>query len=241
MSAENAQHRPDDNSWNTLHGPGPDDTYWTTDNVGEAAPGVLSPLQWSLLETGGDRVMRRVAYRMGAFSRRDVRDYPQIFRPFFGRVAFRVDYMAMLGDRMPGANGKDAVLGLLGRAPESMRFEPTRRRYPMIALKLPYAMLSSPRLVRRHTAATDTWWRDRIARLPGMDLPGTKQVLAEAAQRYENMLVLHTVCVFAVVQPLLTALTKLVDEAGVGDVGELSGTGGAEMAIIADLWAASRN
>jgi pyruvate,water dikinase len=38
----------------------------------------------------------------------------------------------------------------------------------------------------------------------------------------------------------LVELTKLVERAGVGDVGALSGTGGAEMAIISDIWLASR-
>ena len=45
---------------------------------------------------------------------------------------------------------------------------------------------------------------------------------------------------FAVVQPLFDALHRTVAAAGTGDVSALSGTGGAEMAVIADIWRASR-
>ena len=41
-------------------------------------------------------------------------------------------------------------------------------------------------------------------------------------------------------QPLFDALTRLVERAGTGDVSLLSGTGGAEMAVVADMWSASR-
>jgi phosphohistidine swiveling domain-containing protein len=226
--------------WDVLHDPGPPEAHWSTDNVGEAVPGVLSPLAWSLVEAGGNRVMREVAFRTGAFSRHERHHHPAIFRPFYGRVAIRVEYMAMLGDRMPGSDGRAAVAGLLGRVPETMRFDATRRRYPVIALKTPYALLTSPRRVRASTAVTDAWWRAQITRLPGLDVEATRRVLADGARRYEENLVVHTLCVLALVQPLLTALTALVAEAGAGDVGELTGAGGAEMAILTDLWEASR-
>ena len=36
-------------SWDNLHGPSRPEHHWSTDNVGEAAPGVLSPLSGSIL------------------------------------------------------------------------------------------------------------------------------------------------------------------------------------------------
>ena len=47
--------------WDVLHDPGPPDSHWSTDNVGEAAPGVLSPLSWSMWGATGDRMPREVA------------------------------------------------------------------------------------------------------------------------------------------------------------------------------------
>ena len=41
---------------NCLHKPGAPETHWTTDNVGEALPGVATPLGWSVWESGSDRM-----------------------------------------------------------------------------------------------------------------------------------------------------------------------------------------
>jgi pyruvate,water dikinase len=89
-------------AWDVLHSPGEPDQHWTTDNVGEAAPGVLTPLSWSVWGDVGDRMTRGVCLRMGVFSAADHRDYPRIVRPFYGRLALRVEYLATVGDRRPG-------------------------------------------------------------------------------------------------------------------------------------------
>ena len=41
-------------------------------------------------------------------------------------------------------------------------------------------------------------------------------------------------------QPMFDALSKLVERAGVGDLPVLSGSGGAEIAVVTDIWRASR-
>src|SRR2546423_8666803 len=117
-------------AWDSLHHPDTADAHWSTDNVGEAAPGVLTPLSWSLGGTTGDRAPREVAFRLGVFSRRDRHAFPDIVRPFYGRIALRMEFVGTVGDRMPGVTGEEAVESLCGRVPETMRFRPTRRRYP---------------------------------------------------------------------------------------------------------------
>ena len=77
-------------AWDVLHEPDTTGGHWSTDNVGEAAPGVLTPLSWSIWRTVGDRAPREVAFRMGAFSGRERRDFPDIIRPFYGRIAIRM-------------------------------------------------------------------------------------------------------------------------------------------------------
>ena len=96
-------------AWDVLHEPDTTDGHWSTDNVGEAAPGVLTPLSWSIWRTVGDRAPREVAFRLGAFSRRDRRDFPDIIRPFYGRIAIRMEFVGLIGDRMPGVTGEEAV------------------------------------------------------------------------------------------------------------------------------------
>ena len=227
-------------AWDTLHDPGSPDSHWSTDNVGEAAPGVLTPLSWSMWGATGDRMPREIAFRMGVFSARDRREFPPIVRPFYGRIAMRMEYLAAVGDRMPAASGHDAVASLFGRVPETMSFAPTRARYPVVAYKLPYAMATTPKAIRALAAQTDMWWRIQIQRLPELSQEQAQSVLADAIRRFDEILITHSLGLLAVMQPLLVELTKLVERAGVGDIGELSGGGGAEMAIISDMWRASR-
>jgi len=226
--------------WDVLHDPGPADQHWTTDNVGEAAPGVLSPLSMSMWLDVGDRMPREVLYRMGVFSARDRAEFPLIVRPFFGRIALRVEYMAAVGDRMPGVTGQDTVANMFGTVPETMTFEPTRARYPWVAAKVPGVMWRAASDIRAKAVETDAWWRSCIADLPAMNPQQTRAVLAEGNRMFFDTLLVHVLGLLPVVQPLLVELTKLVERAGVGDVGELSGSGGAEMAIVEDIWRASR-
>jgi pyruvate,water dikinase len=227
-------------AWDVLHDPDTADGHWSTDNVGEAAPGVLTPLSWSIWRTVGDRAPREVAFRLGAFSRSDRRDFPDIIRPFYGRIAIRMEFVGMVGDRMPGVTGEEAVRSLCGRVPETMSFTPTRTRYPTIAGKLPRAMFGAPQAIRTMAGETDRWWRSQVHQLPDLTVEQARMVLAEAVRRFDATLTIHSLGLLAIMQPLLVALTALVDRAGTGDIGELSGGGGAEMAIIDDIWKASR-
>jgi pyruvate,water dikinase len=87
----------------------------------------------------------------------------------------------------------------------------------------------------------DGWYAARLAEIPGLDHQGAVRVLLEAQARLVEMVTLQTIIGLAVVQPLHDAVEKLVARAGVGDVGLLSGGGGAEMAgLVGDIWKASR-
>jgi len=227
-------------SWDTLHAPGSPRTHWSTDNVGEAAPGVLTPFSWSMWGKTGDRMPRRIAHSMGVFSGNDLENFPVIVRPFYGRVAMQMEYLATVGDRMPGTSGVEIVTNMLGRVPETMEFRPTRRRYPMIAYKLPHSMLTAPRAVRRQAPIVDGWWRTEVARIGDLQMPAAVTALRQAVAKFDFVLTIHSLALLSVVQPLLVELTALVERTGVGEVGALSGTGGAEMAIVRDIWAASR-
>jgi phosphohistidine swiveling domain-containing protein len=229
-----------DEVWDTLHQPGDDGAHWSTDNVGEAAPGVLTPFGWSTWAPTSDAMPRRIAHSMGIFSGDDVKTFPPIVRPFYGRVALRMEYLAAIGDRMPGTSGEAVITNMLGRVPDTMSFQTTRRRYPQIACKLPRAMVIAPRLVRRDAPIVASWWRTQIATIGEMGMVEGVAALREAVAKFDETLTLHSLALLSAVQPLLVELTKLVDSTGVGDVGALSGSGGAEMAIIEDIWKASR-
>jgi phosphohistidine swiveling domain-containing protein len=227
-----------------MHQPGTAQAHWCTDNVGEAAPGVLTPLGASVWAIVGDSAPREVAYRIGVFSSAECAPAAsaseRVATVFFGRFAMKVEYMATVGDRMPGTTGEDTVKGLFGHVPDSISFAPTRRRYPFIAAKLPGAFVNSPRRIRAVAASTDAWWRAQVPALDDLDRAQAIALFEQALRRFHVSMVSHTVGLLGTVQPLYDALQKLTERAGVGDVGALSGSGGAEMAIVADIWRASR-
>jgi pyruvate,water dikinase len=47
----------------------------------------------------------------------------------------RVDFMAEMGDRIPGTSGRALVEQYLGAVPDGFQFSPIRRRYPVIAAR----------------------------------------------------------------------------------------------------------
>jgi pyruvate,water dikinase len=227
-----------------LHLPGDADTHWSTVNVGEALPGVATPLGWSIWSDVGDLMCRDLSYSIGVFDADERRQPPagpdRIITAFYGRIAMRMEWMAQVGDRVPGTTGAVAIAGLLGEAPPTMEFAPTRRRYPVIAYRLPAAGISSTREVRRLAPVVDAWWRSEVTRLPGLDLPDSVAAFAEARDWFSRAMTAHGIALFAAITPLVNALDALVKRTGVGDVGVLSGTGGAEMTMVEDIWRASR-
>ena len=116
--------------------------------------------------------------------------------------------------------------------PDGLTFHPTRRRYPVIAVKLPVAFALAPAPDRVLADETDAWWRSRIPLLSNLTREQAAASLVEGYQRYDLCINTHSLGLLASTQTMYDALSKLVESAGVGDVGLLSGTGGAEMAIV---------
>lgn len=231
-------------TWDTLNSPSPPHLHWSTDNVGEAAPGVLTPLGWSLWGTISERATRRSFHAIGALSAREARfpDRPEarVVNIFYGRLALQIELLTLLGDRLPGTSGQEIAASLFGTIPDDIEFGPTRRRYPVIAVRLPLTFLRLPGRIRAETPEFDRWWRAAVEELPHAGLERSRALLGDACRTFEEALLLQTMSVIGLVQPLFDALTRLVGRAGRGDVGVLSGSGGAEMAVIGDIWEASR-
>ena len=68
---------------------------------------------------------------------------------FYGRPAARVDYFASIGDRMPGTSAEAIATQLLGSVPPGFVSQPTRKRYPFVAVRLPRTFITTPGVVRR--------------------------------------------------------------------------------------------
>jgi rifampicin phosphotransferase len=218
--------------------------HWTRANVGEAMPGVQTPLSWTLWAGGVERALREAAFAVGALTRAE-RTVPadracRFIRIFRGRVAVSVEFLTMIGDRMPGTTGEETARNLFGSVPTDIDYAPTRRRYPFVAWRLPRTFMRMPHMLQVFAAETDQWYRLVIPGCGNLGAPAARTLFAEAQHRFNQALEIQTISVLAVIQPLYTALGKLVERSGAGEIGVLSGTGGAEMAVVADIWKAAK-
>jgi pyruvate,water dikinase len=218
--------------------------HWTTTNLGEAAPGVLTPLCLALWGAPAERAARAAIHAVGVLADdelalpEDPADW--ILRPFHGRLAMQLELFASMGDRVPGTTGAEAIRSMFGETPPGMTFAPTRARYRSIAWRMPRSSIRFPAMVAALSTEIDGWWRDAVARAPSMTLDEARRLFADASARFERSSSLQLVGILASVQPLYDTVEKLIARAGVGDIAVLSGSGGAEMAVIADIWRASR-
>ena len=230
--------------WDPIHSPTAEHLHWSTVNAGEAVPGVQTPLSWTMWADGAELGPRRAAFAVGALTRAESRLPASVedrfTRVFYGRCAIQCEVLALLGDRLPGTTGQESVRSVLGHVPPDMEFASTRRRYPVIAWRFPTTFLSVPRQVPGFVSEAEQWRRASLTRIPHLQMPELAALLTEARRRVTLGVAFQTTVLFGVVQPLFDALTRTVARAGTGDVATLSGTGGAEMAVVSDIWAASR-
>lgn len=230
--------------WDNLNDPSADHLYWSTDNMGEAAPGVLSPLGWSLWGHIGEIAAREALYRAGALTPAE-RALPasvedRVVRVFCGRMAMQVQFLATVGNRMPGTSGQQVAEGIFGRIPEELDYTPSKSRYPAVAARLPGVATFTPGQVRKLARETDAWWAAHTRAAASWDRGEAVAGLRIGMQWFGRTLTLHTLCLMTCVSPVYDILTKLVERVGAGDVAALSGSGGAEMAVVTDIWRSSR-
>jgi pyruvate,water dikinase len=213
--------------------------HWTTVNLGEAIPGVLTPLCWSLWDGAVNQGMREAVFDLGILTPAERQELVSL-QIFYGRVAFAVEVIAMIGDRMPGTTGKEAVESVFANA-SGLAFSPTRGRYPWVAWRLPSNFLRIPRQLQTFAAEQTRWWTDAVQTVDSLSLDQARCLLIEARQRHEAAVVMQCRSVIVCTQPVYAALARLVDHVGAGDLSTLSAApGGVEMGVVADIWRASR-
>jgi len=109
-------HRPTE--FDPMNGPGAPDEHWSTDNVGEAMPGVLSPLGASVWDSVANHMLGRVAHGLGVFSAAERDSAHRYFRLFYGRGALQVEPASLPVHRREAAAGvlRSAAADPTGRA-----------------------------------------------------------------------------------------------------------------------------
>jgi len=229
-----------DGDWNP-------DVYWTTTNFGEAAPGVLTPMSWHLWSEGGEETTRHVFNALGALERSRVRvpadSRQRLIGQFHGRIAHNVDILIEMADRLPGGQGAALAEQIIGSVPPDITIQPTKRRLPIVAVRIPPAFILAPRRLRAVQADTFAWWRREIARSPSLTLTEARAQFDDGLRHFVSTMTTHVLCLFAGVAPINEQIGKLAAKAGDPELAGrvLAGQGShAELDVVGDLWAMSR-
>jgi pyruvate,water dikinase len=231
---------------NPIHGTSAPGSSWSTVNLSEAVPGPVTPLGWSVWAPAGESGGRVPFYAMGAIPRSMLavpgRSEDRILNVFYGRVALRVDFMCQMGDRVPGTSGEALGRQVFGFVPDGYVSRPSRRRYPVIAVKFPPTFLRVPALIRQARASTEPWWTAEVARTPSLDLAGARRQLQAGIDRFTANLSLQATAIACAIQVVYDQLSELATKTGVDQAALMSGHGShEETAVIEDLWEVSRD
>jgi phosphohistidine swiveling domain-containing protein len=228
--------------WDVLDEPIGTATTWTRVNVGEAFPGVPTPLTWTWAGPASDAGVTRGWVRMGVFPRSESRPSPDVAEHFVaishGRALLNLDRLRAIGDRIPCNSGAKVEQTLFMSDEVSGAGRPVRRRYPFVAAKLPVAVVRARRSLLASAPATEAWWRESVPRVAG-DGTAACLLLLDSAQRYSD-LAMNQAQTTVAGQGLFEALTALCRrfDLPAAAAGTLATTSehAPEVATVEDLW-----
>ncbi|MDT7584327.1 MAG: rifampicin phosphotransferase [Pseudonocardiales bacterium] len=222
-------------------------TFWTTVNATEAIPGATTPLTWSFYSDATELALRGTFAEIGTLSRSEVTGANVPADPdgrfigiFFGHPAANMNVFRRMADLTPGGSGDALEEQFFGTKRSNIAPIRSRRRYPVVAARMPVAAWRAPGRIRAGHDEADAWWREVVSAPVTPEL--ARELLPAAADRYRAVLHWHGVGTMFT-QGLFDQLTRLA--AGAGRPGaELELVGGlddlAESAVLDDLWAVSR-
>lgn len=227
-----------------LHATSPKGASWSSINLAEAVPGVMTPLTASAWVPASETGLRLPFHAMGVLetSRKEIPVDPaeRITNAFYGRMAVRVDFLCEVGDLVPGQSGEALSRDFFGFVPPDYVSRPSLRRVPFILARYPRAFAGIARRVERLRGETDAWWRLEIARLDTLDLTACQRLVGAADRRFAENLAAQALISAAAIQPVQEQLDKLAAAAGVDASALLRGTPHEENVVLLDLWHVSR-
>lgn len=228
-----------------LHAVSPPDASWSSVNLAEAVPGVMTPLCASVWVPASELGLRAPFVAMGVLPAKQAaipeRDEHRITCAFYGRMAVRVDFLCAMGDLIPGQSGEALSRDFFGFVPDDFVRRPSIRRLPWIAVRYPRTLLYIARRIERLRTETDAWWRSAIGMIDSLSGEQVRSLMAEAFFRFQQTLAVQAVVSACAIQPLHEQLTNLAAMAGVDATELLRGHGSHEEArVLADLWRVSR-
>jgi pyruvate,water dikinase len=228
-----------------IRGTSEPDRYWTSTNLGEACPDVMSPMCWSVWGPGAELGWLYSMSAFGVLPRKKVlvSDDPNDLglSTFYGRQALNVDAIKKIMADLPGISPDDFERDLMGSVrPDAPQYQGSLRRLPVIMVKAPVALLrTGHRLRAAHDEVRGWWLRDVYG---GLSAKSGLERIDEAFAMYRRMFAIHCVWRF-VFQGAQSAVTDAANKAGDQNLtGQLlSGVGDVnETSMIDDLWRLGR-
>lgn len=231
---------------NALHAVSPKDASWSSINVAEAVPGVMTPLCASAWIPASEIGLRMPFHAMGALEsrRRDIPADPaeRITNAFFGRMAVRVDFLCEMGDLIPGQSGEALSRDFFGFVPPTFVSRPSKRRLPFIALRYPRMLLRVAKDMERLRVETGAWWVVAVANIPGLSVAEAQHRINEGMDRFARGVGLQSVMAAGVIQPVFEQLSAIAAAAGVEPSVLLRGhREHEESVVLQDMWDVSRD
>ena len=229
----------------TLHGRSHPGSSWTTTNVGEAVPGVQTPLGWSIWGPAGEAGLRRAFHTIGALSTPEIavpeHSEDRLFSLFYGRIALHLDLLCQWADRVPGTSGEAMATQIFSYIPPGYQSRPVRRYYPRVAARAGIPWIQGPRWIRSSRRDMARFWEQSVAMAPTLDGEGARRLLLEGAEAFARVIYHHTVLTLGAVQPVYDLLGRVCRGSDISAQELMGGHGGhEETALLRDLWQVSR-
>jgi pyruvate,water dikinase len=220
-------------------------TFWTTVNAAEALPGVSTPLNWTWFGAAVERAFRWTFVDMGVLHpaatvvSASVDD--RLWGVFYGRAAANLDTFRRLGDLTPGTSGDAIEMQIFGTVRDGVQSHRSRRRYPVVAARLPRAALALPGVLAGHRSSVEAFWQAAVHKPPA-DAAEARARFTDAHHRFEAVMRPHTLAAM-LAQGIYEQATNLATAAGLGGLQNrlMTGFGGfEETRLMQELWAVSR-
>jgi phosphohistidine swiveling domain-containing protein len=226
-----------------IRGYSTDHRFWSTANIGEAAPDVMTPLDWSLWGPGNELAVLSTWYRLGMLGPDDVAvDDDQNNRLtgiFYGRQAMNIDVIRPMMDRFPGLSADAFELGLAGSVRSDAQPFPalTDYQHELVAARVSEVGATHAQRLADLAAEQAEWWvREVFERTdPGDPLAR----LVESFDRFVHAIGVHneTRLLSAAVMTTVYTLAAIADRLDAVPAVFAAFGGVAELSMADDMWA----
>ncbi|MEV6340500.1 PEP-utilizing enzyme [Nocardia vinacea] len=222
------------------------DIYWTTANIGEAAPSVMTPLCWSLWGPGNELAVLGCWHRFGLLGPEQVTVDPdqnnRLTGVFYGRQAMNIDAIRQWVDRFPGLTADDFEFGLAGSVhPNPRPFDRlTDGQQALVADTVEQVRATHAHRLEAMIEQQKDWWQREI--LGGQSTIDPVRRLDAAFERFVWSIGIHNETRLLSVASM-TSVYRIAAGADALDlVSSVTSAFGdvAELSMAADLWSLAR-